>query len=299
MTSVKELAYIGFEVSDIRAWTSFATELVGMRPGAREDGLATFRLDDRVHRILVEQGPADDLAYCGYECHNEADLDVIVNRLKDNGHTVADGDSALAGRRGVDRIVVTKDPAGNRIELCVGLQAGDVPSESTLSRSGFVTADGGAGHMALVAMDPEAMVGFYSLLGFTLSDYINMTVAPQTAVPLTFMHCNGRHHTLAFAPLPLPKKIHHFMVEVNEIVDVGLAYDRFLDAKAPLQMTLGMHPNDRMLSFYAETPSAFAMEFGSGGVLIKDEARWQVETYEGISTWGHSPPAALAAALSA
>ena len=46
------------------------------------------------------------------------------------------------------------------------------------------------------------------------------------------------------------------------------------------------HPNDQMLSFYARTPSGFAVEVGWGGRKV-DDATWQVRTYDRTSTWGH------------
>jgi hypothetical protein len=55
-------------------------------------------------------------------------------------------------------------------------------------------------------------------------------------------------------------------------------------------MSLGRHTNDLMTSFYVRTPSGFEIEYGYGGVLIEDEASWQVDTYDAISLWGHKPP---------
>lgn len=55
----------------------------------------------------------------------------------------------------------------------------------------------------------------------------------------------------------------------------------------PLYMALGKHPNDKMISFYANTPSHFAVEFGCGGVEIHDDDHWPVRTYDALSEWGH------------
>ena len=112
------------------------------------------------------------------------------------------------------------------------------------------------------------------------------------------MHCNGRHHTIAFAAMPGPKRMHHFMIEANDRVDVGCAYDRVLKAGIPMELTLGMHPNDHMFSFYVKTPSGFAIEFGADGRVIEDEASWEVVTYDRLSIWGHKPPAQVVEALS-
>src|SRR5262249_24898508 len=69
------------------------------------------------------------------------------------------------------------------------------------------------------------------------------------------------------------------------------AYDRCLTAGIPIANTLGVHPNDRMFSFYARTPSGFDVEFGHGGRKI-DDATWKVEQYDRASVWGHRIPGA-------
>lgn len=300
MTSVTELAYIGIEASDLDAWQSFAVDLLGMHVAERNDSVLRLRLDDRVHRIIVRKGAADDLSFSGYECSNSAQMDSLIEVLVTNGATVEEGEAALAAARGVDRIAVTQDPHGNRLELVVGLAVADSPFGPTATRSGFFTETGGAGHMFLNSKgDRQAMIDFYALLGFQMSDYIDQEIAPGMVLEGAFTHCNPRHHTLAFANMPFPKTLHHFMVEVNDMMDVGLAYDRVLAAGQPLELTLGVHSNDRMFSFYVRTPSGFSIEYGWGGLLIEDDQKWDVVTYDRTSDWGHRPPAVLAAALAA
>jgi hypothetical protein len=53
-------------------------------------------------------------------------------------------------------------------------------------------------------------------------------------------------------------------------------------------MDIGEHPNDRMVSFYAQTPSGIHVEFGCNGLRV-DEARWVPQVHQGISLWGHKP----------
>ena len=53
------------------------------------------------------------------------------------------------------------------------------------------------------------------MLGFRLSDRI------EAEVCLRFLHCNSRHHTLAFAAVPGMVGMHHLMLEVGSLDDVG------------------------------------------------------------------------------
>lgn len=107
-------------------------------------------------------------------------------------------------------------------------------------------------------------------------------------VDASFFHTKtGRHHSIATAEVPdSPKVLNHFMLEVADIDDVGLAYDRVAKAGISVALELGHHPNDKVFSFYAQTPSGFNFEIGWGGVVI-DGSDWEVKSYNQMSDWGH------------
>lgn len=294
MHSVKELGYIAIEASNLAAWKHFAVDVLGLMAGDESASHLGLRFDERAHRMIIEAGAADDMAAIGYDCGDDAGLAAIVAELRGHGFTVEEGGDALARRRKVRRVMVSHDPDGNRVELYVDLALATTPFHSELIPSGFVTGSGGAGHAFLPTPARQPMLDFYALLGFRISDYIQQEVAPGFVVDAAFTHCNPRHHTLAFAALPSPKKMHHFMIEAHSRVDVGRAYDRVQNANVPLAMSIGMHPNDLMFSFYVTTPSGFAIELGTDGRQILDEDSWQVVTYDCLSTWGHRPVAPAA-----
>jgi biphenyl-2,3-diol 1,2-dioxygenase len=105
-------------------------------------------------------------------------------------------------------------------------------------------------------------------------------------IKLTFLHCNPRHHTIALAPVPLPKKLNHIMLEVTSLDDVGFGLDRATAQSTNISSSIGCHTNDKMVSFYMKTPSGFDIEYGFGGIAI-DDATWQTTTYDKPSIWGH------------
>jgi len=107
---------------------------------------------------------------------------------------------------------------------------------------------------------------------------------------VAFLHCGPRHHSVAIAQFPAAKRLHHFMLQVRNLRDVGTTHDLCQDEQVPITAALGYHPNDQMVSFYAQTPSGFQFEFGHGGREIDDDT-WQVEVYHAASVWGHRPPA--------
>ena len=62
--------------------------------------------------------------------------------------------------------------------------------------------------------------------------------------------------------------IHHIMMELFNLDDVGQAYDIASAEPGRIGTTLGRHTNDFMTSFYARTPNDFMVEYGWGGRSI-------------------------------
>jgi 2,3-dihydroxybiphenyl 1,2-dioxygenase len=277
-----QLSYLHFEVSDLDAWSTFATTVLGLGVVEREDGLG-LRMDGHAQRFFLTEGPADNLAAVGWEVD---DVDVLSDRLRGAGIGVEPADGAA--RDAASRMVF-RDPGGVRIEAVSGVKHGD-PFVSELVPSGFVADELGLGHVVLTTRSREESEAFYrDLVGFSLSDHIRCEFYGYP-VDLAFLHCNRRHHSLALGGR-LEKNIHHFMIEARSIDDVGAAWERTLRAKIPIVNTLGRHPNDRMISFYAMTPSGFQFEFGTSGRLV-DET-WKPVVWDRVSEWGHHPPQAL------
>jgi len=140
------------------------------------------------------------------------------------------------------------------------------------------------GHAFQIVRDPAPYQPLYEdILGFRLSDHIEF--GPE--ILGTFLHCNPRHHSFAYAPIPpAPQGVGHLMFEVDDLDLVGRAWDKVADGAAPVALTFGKHSNDEMLSFYAVAPSGFQVECGYGGKLIDDET-WTPSRYDVTSSWGH------------
>lgn len=285
--SVQRLGYLGIEVSDVDAWRTFATSRLGAMEAPTAGGAgARFRLDSRSWRFEVTPGPSDDLALAGYEVDSEEALAEVKSRLEDFGIKVTTESRELAAERGVLGLISCTDPTDTRVEIYFGgTEVFEVPFASPIGVTGFLMGDQGLGHYVMGVSDVQAALDFYIQgLGFHLSDVIDWKLNPEMSARLYFLHCNGRHHTLALAALPVGKKLHHFMLETTSMDDVGLAYDRCVEDDAVV-MTLGRHTNDHMVSFYGGTPSGFAIEFGWGARPV--DPRWSVVRYDSISIWGH------------
>ncbi len=286
--SISSLGYVGFEVSDTTAWKAFAEDFLGLMPAGGSGDQMRYRLDARAWRIAVEPGEKDDISFAGFEVDTYEAFDALKADLRARGIAFEEADAALRDARGVRDLIRLTDPAGLSIEIYVGAtEVTDSPFVSPAGVTSFLTGDQGVGHIVLAASNVDEVRAFYAdVLGFRLSDTIGMQLGPDTSVLLEFYHCNPRHHTLALANMPAPKRLHHFMLEMATLDDVGYAMDRIKPCGVQQTMTLGKHSNDKMVSFYVRTPSGFEVEVGCEGIPVHDDV-WRVTHHEVTSMWGH------------
>jgi 2,3-dihydroxybiphenyl 1,2-dioxygenase len=283
--TIGSLGYLGLCVKNPAAFGDYLTGVLGLMTGEAQD---RYRLDDLAWRIAVEPGDADDLAYVGFEVAGPAELEVVRARLSEGGVAVGNGDPDLLAQRQVLGLVTCQDPDGLAVEIFYGpTLRTEAPFASPAGVVDFVTGDQGLGHIVLSTKDMAAARRFYQdLLGFRLSDIIHMGPPGPGGFDMEFFHCNPRHHTLALIPIPMPKRLHHFMVQVATLDAVGFALERATAAGAPITASLGRHTNDQMVSFYSRTPAGFEVEFGQGAIEV-DDATWRVARHDMPSSWGH------------
>jgi 2,3-dihydroxybiphenyl 1,2-dioxygenase len=278
---INALGYIGIQSSKLDDWTGFATKLLGMQEVDRGGAARAFRMDDRKQRLVVNGAESDSLSFFGWEVADKAALDRLASRLDAHAITVTRAPRRLADERHVADLITFADPGGNRLEAFYGPDVADDAFVPGRPITGFRTGPLGMGHAVIHVGDVETLLPFYrDILGFHVSDY------GLTPYKLYFFHVNGRHHS--FAMVGSGKRgLHHFMVELFSIDDVGQGYDLAQLEDDRVAFTLGRHTNDYMTSFYANTPSGFFVEYGFGGRVI-DPAIWEPhETFDGPSFWGH------------
>lgn len=278
---ITSLGYIGVNSRRLSEWDDFATDLLGMQKVDSGGSMGLFRMDDRKQRLVVTGEGEENLAFMGWEVESPGDLDSLASRLENAGIAVTLHGAALADQRHVARLISFHDPDMNRLEVFCGPEIATEPFLSGRPISGFKTGSLGLGHAVLHVENIEGLLHFYrDILGFKVTDY------GLTPYPLYFFHVNERHHSFAMVGSGR-KGVHHFMVELLSLDDVGQGYDIAQERSDGIAYTLGRHSNDYMMSFYANTPSDFFVEYGWGARNV-DPATWQpVETHEGPSTWGH------------
>jgi biphenyl-2,3-diol 1,2-dioxygenase len=290
--AVTQLGYLGISAKDLGAWETFARDILGLQ-ARQEDGALYLRMDDHQYRFALHEGAQDDLAYAGWEVADEGALEQVTARLEQAGCKVERGSPDQARARKVEALVTLRDPSGIQTEIFYGplinVREPFMPSRAI---AGFEAGRLGLGHIVIAVDDAEKSLRFYrDLLGMRISDLIEFKMRTGKQAKLTFLHCNPRHHSVAFLAAPMPKRLLHFMVQARSLDDVGSTMTLCEERGIPFAATLGRHTNDRMLSFYVQSPSGFEIEYGWGAREV-DDATWQVETHRAASMWGHKRPSA-------
>lgn len=289
MSKIQALAYIVAETTDVSKWQQFGEQMVGASSAAAANGGLYLKLDERDYRIAVVKGEADRYVASGWEVANAQDFAEVVAAIQKAGVAVEAASAELKQARKVADLVSFTDPSGNRHEVSHGYNGGSSAFRSPVGVQGFKTGIYGLGHTVLPTLNFDASLAFFKdVLGFGLSDVFNFQPAPEAPVMrIYFLHAaSGRHHSLALAEMPSPSGCVHMMVEVNSMTDVGLAHDRLQKLGVKMMATLGQHENDKMTSFYMNTPGNFAMEYGWGGIEV-DPKTWQTTLTKQVSIWGH------------
>ncbi len=279
--SVQALGYVGVRAKELDDWASFGTRFLGMQRVDKSRSTLAFRMDDRKQRLVVTADGGEGIGFFGWEVEDAAALDALAQRLERAEVKVARGSQALADERRVKDLIVVHDPAGNRVELFHGAETTSDPFVPGRNISGFRTGPLGMGHVVLNFKRVAEVMSFYrELLGFRLSDYF------LQPFPAYFCHVNERHHSLAFSEVG-KDGVHHMMIELFSLDDVGQGYDIALGEEGRIATTLGRHAGDYMTSFYSHSPSEFMVEYGWGGQSIDRETWKPVERTCGPSIWGH------------
>ena len=286
MARLTRLVYPVFEVRSLAKWLPFAEHMYGLpvqkAPGTEDHEVV---IDGTGCRLILRQGKADDLAGVGWETD---ELEGLFDQLSADGVNPVWLDPGKSSLRGAERAIVFLDPDGLPVEVFERSKSANpfVPSNHGLS---FQAGEMGFGHLTVMSKEFDAMERFYRKCGLGVSDYIDWEIIKGLKLHLAFMHANSRHHSLAVGRMPVfPKRLHHFMLEVQDRHQVGVSFDRIRKAGIKVRNEIGVHPNDRSFTFYVKSPSGFEAELGAEGINVDwEDPDREVGQYDRLSIWGH------------
>jgi 3,4-dihydroxy-9,10-secoandrosta-1,3,5(10)-triene-9,17-dione 4,5-dioxygenase len=300
MSDIKSLGYITVQASDIERWRQFAFGVLGFAEGKGSDPSALYlRMDERAARIIVVPGDVDRVVNVGWEVRDHQALEQVKTTLDGGGVAFKELSLSEADERRIEAAITFEDPAGTTLEVFHGAVLDHSPVVTPFGAR-FVTGDQGLGHLVVPAIDPNALVDFYTgVLGFRSRGAFRVPAPPEFGpIRVRFLGINERHHSLAICPATNQDKpgLVHVMVEVDSLDAVGQALDRVNAEGFQLSSTLGRHTNDKMVSFYVRAPGDWDIEFGTDGMRV-DETYYTAEEITADSYWGHQWVGDLPAAM--
>lgn len=286
------LGYLVIETARFADWRRFGRDAIGMHLDETLRDVVRFRLDDNECRFVLQRGPAEDVTALGWQVDDHSTFDEVLSRVTAHGVPVEEGAAEEAALRGVERLVRFPGPNGLTQEIFTRARRGAAPLDMAV-RGGFVTGEGGIGHIAVASTKPHQIRGYYdAVFDARLSDYIDETIS-GLKFKIRFLRVNQRHHSVAIAAVnrlpinPIRTRVQHLNVQVADLDDMTASYQRVKELGFHMPLSVGQHTNDRELSYYAMTPSGFEWEVGWNPIVV-DEKTWEPTTYQGISIWGHT-----------
>ena len=175
MDLIKQVGYMGFEVSQLQEWETFATDILGLTKTDETPQGFNLALDQYKRRFYLTHGPADDVSFIGFEVENEFALNQLAEHLSANKIKVTGASSDILTKRMVKGLISCQDPCGVPLEFYYGPEKNENPPSSAKVASGFVGDQQGFGHVVVTCHKPEENHEFYlNTRGFKLSDKIHL-----------------------------------------------------------------------------------------------------------------------------
>jgi 3,4-dihydroxy-9,10-secoandrosta-1,3,5(10)-triene-9,17-dione 4,5-dioxygenase len=297
MPDICALGYVRVRVTDMDTWRAFASEQIGFAFGEGPEKDALYlRVDERLGRLILLPGEEDRLEAVGWEVRDARGLAAVQAAVEGAGVGVKPLDQDELDLRRVEAAIAFEAPGGTPVEVFHGASLDHSPVAAPFGNR-FVAGNLGLGHVVVPVADLDGAFDFYvNTLGFHSRGSFRLPNLPDDeVVRMRFLSVNPRHHSLAIFPTPELRApaLLHVMVEVETLDEVGRALDRVNAAGSHLSVTLGRHTNDKMVSFYVQTPGGWDLEVGCDGYLV-DQDNYSAEEITADSYWGHAwnpPPA--------
>lgn len=289
------IAYVGYESPNAKQMLEYGPEVFGFGLNeSRDDDTVYLTMDDADYRIAVHPGPRDRMAYVGVELKDKWNWELAIEKLRSEGFEVTVGDAELEARRGCYGVAQFQDPSGWPHELVYGHAFSTGGWRSGRPHAGFRSDVYGLGHTVLVTQDLAATERFCKdVMGYKW--YIQ-GLAKGMATFWRFKNSNLSHN-IAYGLNPghvygdTWTSVPHIGVYCNKLDDVGVAWD-IVGERYPerVQMTLGRHMQDPVISFYSKTPAGFVIEYIWGEDLEIPDGPYVERRSAKLSLWGHKMP---------
>jgi 2,3-dihydroxy-p-cumate/2,3-dihydroxybenzoate 3,4-dioxygenase len=288
MIDLHDIRYLRIGTPDLDGAVEFATRIVGLELVRREGDAVYFRSDKaevrgdtRDHTLVYFRGDPKDHAV-GFDLRNPDDFDAVGAALDNAGYPVREGSASEAAARRCKRLLVSRDPSGNVIEI--------VARPFNCGTRFFPGRDAGItdfSHIGLRSTDAKRDEAFWTtIMNARVSDWIG---------DVPFLRINTYHHSVVLFPAP-GGGIQHINHQVEDIDDVMRSYYFLRERNVKIVFGPGRHPISSAIMVYFEGPDGMVFEYSVGVKHIRPEEeaayrprQFAIDDPKSLCMWGSRP----------
>jgi catechol 2,3-dioxygenase len=282
--NITRASHLELLVADLERSLRFYTEVMGLAVTERDDAVAYLRgMEESCHHSLILRVSPDapQCARIGFRTFTDDELERLAAHLSTQGLA-----PAWAEVRHQGLTLRVSDPGGVPLEFCARM-----PVQPRLLTRFHAYRGGGAlrlDHFQLHVPDVRALCGFYTSLGFRVSEY----VTPDDDVLIAaFLQRKGNPHDIVLFEGPGPR-FHHVAFTTSDVHRLALACDVAgeLGYGPQVERGPGRHGPGHALYVYMRDPDGHRVELFTTHYQtldIDDEpVRWDAREPQFGMPWG-------------
>jgi 2,3-dihydroxy-p-cumate/2,3-dihydroxybenzoate 3,4-dioxygenase len=271
-TPLVTVCYVRIAASEPRASAQFASEIFGLQVVGERNGEIELRSDNRF-RTVSFSGEHGGGSSVGVEAWDEAALDEIEHRLRDNGFLPRRATPDECRARHVHAALMLTDPSGNAIEI--------VTRPANSGRRYFPTRDAGVTQfhgVGLRSKNPQDDLKLWTTLGAEVSDWVG---------DITYVRIDGLHHRVALYPSTRAGLL--YAAFAVESLDSIMQNSYFMqERQVKIVQGPGRQPASQQIFLHVEGPDGFIFSYVNGTEYLtgRRPARQFPLASESLCAWG-------------
>jgi 2,3-dihydroxy-p-cumate/2,3-dihydroxybenzoate 3,4-dioxygenase len=251
----KKVGYVELNVTDLVRSRAFYERMVGLQYVAEgRSGEIFYRCSNDHHSIVLHRGAEPGLKRVGFMLESEAQFSALQRTLDQSGTPWEEVSKSECESRFLGRVVRMVEP-NTRATLEFYVPRADTenavftPTLTKIQRIGHV--------VFWTPLSKEASTYFRNVLNFKVSDSIGEVATFMRPFPSPYHHGIGILKSERWG-------FHHVSLLVDEIDDVGRAFNRFRANDVTIANGIGRHPVSGSIFLYYFDPDGLTLEYSFG-----------------------------------
>jgi catechol 2,3-dioxygenase-like lactoylglutathione lyase family enzyme len=269
---ITHLRHVDLAIPDFQRQREFYTQVWGLTEVAGDTSIAFLAAEGSPERYIIRLRHDDDkrLDLVSFGAATDQDVDALAERLIKHNVTIAQAPQKLSTEGGGYGLRFF-DLDGRTVEVSAGVAT---RTHRRIEERESIPVR--LSHVVLNSTDPDRTARWYEdVLDFRLSDTL---AGAEMGTVMSFMRCNARHHSLAFARGP-HVSLHHVSFELRGIDEFMRGSGRVLRNGTRMVWGPGRHLAGSNTFAYFLDPSSNTIEYTTE-LQELDEDAWHPHIYD-------------------